>query len=143
MPEPGALQEDDSQLIDKAQALLPILRKHMDSQAFHEALDEIWSLVRLGNGYVDRQAPWVLRKSDPARMATVLYVLAEAIRHLGILVQPFMPGASGQLLDQLAVAQDRRGFAALGGDSALAPGTVLPAPQGVFPRYVEAEEGAA
>jgi methionyl-tRNA synthetase len=71
-------------------------------------------------------------------MATVLYVLAEAIRHLAILVQPVVPGAAAKLLDQLAVAAARRDFASL--SVPLAPDTALPKPEGVFPRYVEVTE---
>ena len=76
-------------------------------------------------------------------MATVLYVLAETIRHLALLTQPVMPDSSARLLDQLAIPADARDFAALGEGHALKPGTPLPAPQGVFPRYVEDEQGAA
>ncbi len=46
-------------------------------------------------------------------MATVLYVTAEVLRQVGILVQPYMPHRAGKLLDLLAVPQDRRRFAAL------------------------------
>ncbi len=84
----------------------------------------------------------MLRKSDPARMRTVLYVLAEAIRHYAILVQPVTPFGAGRILDQLAVSAEARTFANLGRDGALVPGTTLPKPEGVFPRYVEAGERA-
>jgi methionyl-tRNA synthetase len=72
-------------------------------------------------------------------METVLYVLAEVLRRLAILVQPFMPDAMSKLLDQLAVPEHERDFAALTPEHALKSGTPLPAPQGVFPRYVEPE----
>jgi methionyl-tRNA synthetase len=68
-------------------------------------------------------------------MATVLYVLVETIRRLAIIVQPVMPGTMANLLDQLAVPADRRDFAAF--EAALTPGTALPTPAGLFPRYVE------
>ena len=70
-------------------------------------------------------------------MATVLYVLAETIRHLGIATSPFMPEASGKILDQLGILENERSFAAMGECGALVPGTALPKPQGVFPRLVE------
>ena len=50
-----------------------------------------------------------------------------------------LPTASGKILDQLAVPAEARTFAALGRDDVLAPGTALPKPKGVFPRYVQAE----
>jgi methionyl-tRNA synthetase len=86
-------------------------------------------------------APWTLKKTDPERMKAVLYTMAETVRRLGILLQPFMPESAGKLLDLVAVPDDRRMFAHIG--EALVPGTPLPAPQGVFPRYVEKAEGEA
>ena len=109
----------------------------MDVQAFHKALDALWAIVSQADRYVDEQAPWALKKTDIARMETVLYVLAEALRHIGVLLQPFMPGSAGKLLDQLAVPTDARDFAHLTDACALKSGTALPAPQGLFPRYVE------
>ena len=126
-------------LLTAADDLLDIIRGHMQRQEFHLALTEQWRVIALANRYVDAQAPWTLRKTDPARMATVLYVLAEVIRRLAVLAQPVMPGAAGRMLDQLGVAEDARRFTNLGGDSALAPATPLPKPEGVFPRYVEEE----
>lgn len=140
VPRPGELTDDDRALLDAAGRVLGTVRQHMDRQAYHEALEAIWQVVRAANGYVDRQAPWVLRKTDKERMATVLWVLAETIRYLAVLTQPFMPDASARLLDQLAVGEGERGFDRLAPEHALAPGTPLPKPQGVFPRYVEEEQ---
>ena len=90
------------------------------------------------NRYVDAMAPWGLRRTDPARMGTVLYVLAETIRHLAILAQPVVPAAASRMLDQLAQPANARDFAALAAHP-LAAGITLPKPQGIFPRYVEEE----
>ena len=90
-----------------------------------------------GNRYVDEQAPWGLKKTDPQRMETVLYVLAETIRCVALLVQPFMPDSMGKMLDQLSVPQDQRSFDTLNAAGALKAGTPLPTPSGIFPRYVE------
>ena len=70
-------------------------------------------------------------------MTTVLYVVIETLRHLAVLTQPFMPASSGRMLDQLGVAEDARQLAALGPDGRLAPGTPLPKPAPLFPRFVE------
>ena len=142
VPEPGAFAKDDQALLDAAGALLDIMRKLLARQEFHNALIAQWQVIGEANRYIDAQAPWTLRKTDPARMATVLYVLAETIRYLAILAQPVMPTAAGRMLDQLSVPEDARGFACLDAGSALSPGTALPKPEGLFPRYVEeAEEG--
>ena len=64
-------------------------------------------------------------------MQAVLYTLAETIRHVAIMVQPFMPGAASAILDQLSVAADQRVLANIGSKE-LAPGTPLPKPEPVF-----------
>jgi methionyl-tRNA synthetase len=141
VPEPGAFTAEDEQLLGEARGLLERLRPQMAEQAFHLALETIWRVVGAANRYVDEQAPWALRRSDPARMKTVLYTLAEVLRHLGILMQPFVPDAASALLDQLAVPKEARRFADLA--ERLLPGRSLPAPRGIFPRYVEAEAASA
>ena len=70
-------------------------------------------------------------------METVLWTTAEILRRVGILCQPYMPQSSAKLLDLLAVPADRRDFAHVDAANALVPGTPLPAPAGIFPRYVE------
>jgi methionyl-tRNA synthetase len=73
-------------------------------------------------------------------MGTVLYVTAEVIRQAAILAEPAIPVGASRLLDLLAVPEEARDFAALG--TRLTPGTVLPTPVGIFPRYVEPEAAA-
>ena len=121
----------------------------IDRQAFHEALERIWEVVRDCNRQIDADAPWTLRKTDPERMKAVLYVLAETIRHVAIILQPFMPDACANILDQLGVDINSRGFNCLNessnltDESSLKPGTVLPKPSPVFPRFVVEDEAAA
>ncbi len=137
MPPLGRLTDSDRALLKSSGELLGKTRVLMEEQAFHRALESIWQVIGDANRYVDEQAPWALKKTDPARMGSVLNVLAETIRRLAILTQPFMPGASARMLDQLGVAPAARSFAALGEGNNVAPGTMLPKPEGVFPRYVE------
>ncbi|MDE2030632.1 MAG: methionine--tRNA ligase, partial [Alphaproteobacteria bacterium] len=138
VPKHGAFVEADMALLAKAHGLVALLRTEFDVQAFHKALDAIWAVIGEADRYIDEQAPWSLKKTDFARMETVLYVLAETLRHLGVVLQPFMPQSAAKLLDQLAVPENERGFAHIeNSDYALKSGTPLPAPQGVFPRYVE------
>jgi methionyl-tRNA synthetase len=139
VPAPGEQSADDEALLTAARGALEQTREAMERQAIHRALEAIWQVVAAANRYVDTQAPWALAKSDRARMASVLYVLAEVIRQVATLTQPVMPTASGKILDQLAVPAEARTFAALGRDDVLVPGTALPKPKGVFPRYVQAE----
>jgi len=137
VPEKGAYTDADNLMLGKAYALMKQVRAEIEVQAFHKALDHLWAVIGDANRYVDEQAPWALKKTDMARMNTVLYVLAETVRYVAILVQPFMPDTMNKLLDQLAVPEDQRKFGHLTEGFALKPGTPLPAPEGVFPRYVE------
>ena len=112
----------------------------MKTQQVHRMLESVWKVVAEANRYVDAQAPWVLRKTDPARMGTVLYVAADVIRILAIYALSITPDAASRLLAQLGVPEDRRNFADI--ETPLAGGASLPAPAGVFPRYVEAGDAA-
>ena len=142
VPTPALLSVDDGALLVTARELVDKMRAAMDVQGIHHALTAMWEVVGDANRYVDAQAPWGLKKTDPERMATVLYVLAEVIRHLAILAQPVVPDAAARMLDQLAVPEQQRSFDSLGDQEMLLPGTALPKPQGIFPRYSGAEEDA-
>ncbi len=140
-PLPALFTAEDQTLLDHAATLLPLLRAAFDRQLFHEGLEIVWQVVRAANGYVDRQAPWSLKTKDVDRMGTVLYVLAETVRRIALVLQPVMPESMASLLDQLAVPATERGFGSF--DHPLRPGSVLPAPRGVFPREVMPIEGTA
>ncbi len=142
VPEPGPLTPADRAILAEAERALETARRAMAEQGIHTALAAIFAVVADANRYFAGQEPWALRKSDPVRMATVLYTTAETLRRAALLCQPFMPQASAKLLDLLAVAPDRRSFADLADSAGLAPGTALPAPEPVFPRYVEEAESA-
>jgi len=140
VPQPrlGTETDDDQALNVAAEALLGQVREHMEKQALHKALEAIFNVVGQANRYVDAQAPWALRKTDPDRMGAVLYHLAETIRRLALLTQAFMPAASGKILDQLAIPAERRTLDSYSSErGGLVAGTELPKPAGVFPRYVE------
>lgn len=140
IPPVGDLTADDQKLLNDAYEIIADVRTHLDNQAFNRALESIWSVVGHANSYMDAQAPWALRKTDFARMETVLWVMAETVRVLGLLVRPFMPMSADSILDLVAVGADERTYAHL--KSALKSGTGIPKPQGVFPRYVDEEQGA-
>ncbi|WP_157017863.1 methionine--tRNA ligase [Mesorhizobium xinjiangense] len=143
VPEKGDLTEDDRAILAMAEGALEKARKAMGDQAIHQALAAIFAVVAEANRYFAAQEPWALKKTDPARMQTVLHVTAETIRRLGILCLPFIPGSAAKLLDLLAVPEEARAFARLGDGDALTPGNPLPPPAPVFPRYVDKDEAAS
>ena len=134
VPTPSAYTPLDTTLLDAIESALPTVREHLDKQEFHKAIEAIIGLSNAANLYIDEQAPWTLKKTDIARMATVLYVLCEAIRNLGLLLLSFIPDSAGKILDAVAVGQGARSFAHYGQADRLMKGTALPAPQPIFPR---------
>jgi methionyl-tRNA synthetase len=143
VPKRGDLTEADRTILDLASEALETARRAMAEQAIHQALAAIFGVVAEANRYFAAQEPWALRKTDPERMATVLWTTAETVRRVAILCQPFIPGSAEKLLDLLAAPADSRQFQHVAASHALVAGTALPAPQPVFPRYVEQAEASA
>jgi len=142
VPARGELAGTDRDLLDNAYSLADTAREYMDTQQIHKYLEAVWNVVAEANRYFTAQEPWALKKTDPARMETVLWTTAETIRVVATLAQPVMPESCGRLLDLLAVTEDNRSFAALNEESAITTGAELPKPAGVFPRFVEPETEA-
>ena len=137
VPEPGPLMPDDLAVLEASDAALAQMREHVNTQSLHRMCEVAISLARLGNKYIDTQAPWTLRKTDPPRMMTVLYVLVELVRRIAILLEPVMPDSCCKLLDMINLSGEMRTFASL--QSRIAPGTKINAPIPVFPK-IETEE---
>jgi methionyl-tRNA synthetase len=139
VPVPGEFTAEDNALLGKAGELLATARGAFDKQEFSRALEGIWTVLGDTNAYFAEQAPWVLRKTDVERMNTVLYVTLEVVRIVAILAQPVMPSSSAKLLEVLGQPEgETRQFAAIA--TPIVPGTELPAPTPIFPRYEEPAE---
>jgi methionyl-tRNA synthetase len=139
LPQPGAFTDNDRAILAAADGMIGKAREAMTTQQLHVVLNQIWAVVADANRYFAGEAPWALAKTDPARQGTVLYVTADVIRQIAILTQPFIPESAGKLLALLAIPEQERAFAALGGGHRIAAGATLPSPAPVFPRYVEPE----
>ena len=137
LPARASATPEDTALLEAAAGLGDEMRAAIDRQAFHEGLEAAWRVIRAANAYIDHQAPWALKRTDPPRMAAVLRVLVDTQRAVATLLQPFMPASMGRMLDQLGVPAGARDFAALA--TPLEDDITLPAPQGIFPRHVEPE----
>src|SRR3989449_391671 len=107
VPEPLATTDTelDNLLQQTAQAMLRTFDIHLGSLEFNRALEAIWSLVQLGNQYIDKSAPWTLAKKpeDKPRLNTVLYNAAETLRFLCLALYPFMPQAAEEMKRQLGL----------------------------------------
>jgi methionyl-tRNA synthetase len=137
VPKPGAFTDADKAILAAADGMHAKAREAMDRQGIKHYLDAVWGVVADANRYFAGEEPWAKRKTDFARMETILYVTAEVVRQVAILAQPVTPVGAAKLLDGLGQGPDARSFKALGEAGRLVPGTAIPPPTGVFPRYVE------
>ncbi|EIZ80346.1 methionyl-tRNA synthetase [Novosphingobium sp. Rr 2-17] len=123
------------------------LRRAFTDLAFSDGLEAWMRAVFACNQYVDEQAPWTLRKTDPVRMEAVLMTLFQAVRALAIAVRPVVPTSIDALLDQMGVPANERVFASLENPEWLvdlvASGFRIDKPVGVFPRLELPEEEVA
>ncbi|MFC3705929.1 methionine--tRNA ligase [Devosia honganensis] len=140
VPEIGALTDADEGLIAEVGQALEAAQKAMDQQLVHEATGALIGALSSANNYFAGQEPWALKKTDPARMANVLYVTVDTVRRLAIPMLAFVPASAARLLDQLGIPVERRTLADAGKVNGLASGAELPAPQGVFARLEKPAE---
>ncbi|MEG3180035.1 methionine--tRNA ligase [Sphingomonas sp. LT1P40] len=136
LPEAGRADPADAELLATIEEAGREFRAAFDTLALNQGLEAWMRAVFACNQYIDVQAPWALRKTDPDRMNAVLGTLVRAIRDLAILVLPVIPESAGKILDQLG--QDARDHAALDDkgwyDTLTSSGFRLAPPTGVFPR---------
>jgi methionyl-tRNA synthetase len=96
------------------------------------------------NQYIDAQAPWTLRKTDPDRMLAVLATLYEAIGDLALAISPVIPTAASKLLDQMGIPAGERSLAALRDTGRYArlvqSGFTLKPPVPIFPRLDQPQQ---
>ena len=130
----GPYTEEDEALLASARGLRGRAAEAISVQAIQKYVDVLVGMVWDANKYIDDMEPWVLRKTDPERMVTVLYVLMEVLRYTAILYQPVIPSSANKILDLLTVPADERTFAHLDDEYRIRPGSPVSKPQGVFPR---------
>ena len=142
VPQPEPFTDADKALLEKADGVHALARAAMDRQAIKSWLDAVWDVVAEGDRYFASEKPFD-KALTPERKGTILYVTAEVVRQLAILVQAVMPASAAKLLDLLGQPEgSARQYSALGAAGRLVPGTQLPEPQGVFPRYVDPSAAA-
>jgi len=108
----------------------------LQMQAFNinKVIENILHITELANAYIDVEAPWALRKTDPDKMQQVLYLLMETLRYIAIMLQPFTPDAASNMLDQLNIPENQRAFINMNKEYALQPGVAIREPKPIFPR---------
>ena len=144
LPQPDA-QDADIELLVSVRRAAENFEKAMADLAPSVAIEAWMKAVFACNAYIDAQAPWALRKTDPARMEAVLATLYDAIASLAIMIQPVIPASAAALLDQMGVDGDMRGYDVIGTDwyaRLRADSFILSAPKPLFPRLELTEADA-
>lgn len=128
------LIEEDIAVLNSITDALSVSRQFVSQQSIKNYCETVINLAKLGNRYIDTQAPWHLLKTDKERMCTVLYVLAELLRCSAVMLMPVIPDSAGRLLDQLGVPIDLRNFASIENKSRIIPGSEILQPKPLFPK---------
>ena len=128
LPSPGQAQADTDLMALVEEATKTEVPEAFERFAFSVGIEAWLKAVFACNAYVDAQAPWTLRKTDPERMAAVLGTLVAAVHSLAIAIQPIIPGSAAKLLALIDAGEG---------------GTPIPQPIPLFPRFELEEESEA
>ena len=132
----------DNDLIELAKKTVADYTAQMDAMNITEAVKTVWVLVGRANKYIDETAPWALAKDEAQaeRLQTVMYNLAETLRLVAIMVEPFIPNAAPKIYEQLGLGGKALKLvdAVWGG---LADGTVVVKGEPLYPRITVDKDG--
>jgi methionyl-tRNA synthetase len=144
LPGHGRAEPADGMLIEEVIVACAGLKAAFEDLLLSQGIEGWMRGVFACNQYIDAQAPWALRKTDPERMHAVLRTLVRAIRMLAIAILPVVPEGAGKVLDQIGA--EARDHAAIDDESwydgHVASGFRLAAPAPVFPRLELPAEAA-
>ena len=103
----GVSAEVDGELAAVARSVRDKAAAKLAEYKIADALDEIWTLFRRANKYIDETAPWILARDEnnSDRLKQVMYNLSEAIAVGANLIKPFMPSTCAKILGELGVSE--------------------------------------
>ena len=104
----GHVTEFDETLQQVAKRTVGVYEEHMEKMQFSIVLSEVWALISRTNKYIDETQPWVLAKDESlkAELASAMAHLAESLRMAAVMLQPFLPNAPKQIIEQLGLSED-------------------------------------
>jgi len=135
-------REKDAELTTLISSLRAVYEEQMEKYAFQNALSEIFNTISRANKYIDENTPWVLAKdmdANSARLARVMYNLLEVLRVSAILLTPFMPSTSVEILKQIGACECCSTWEAAGEYGALKANAAVVRGDNLFPRIDEAK----
>ncbi len=141
--QPGDIRPVDQSLIDDAVKTVADYKKYMDDMKLSDSIKTVWAFISRSNKYIDETAPWVLGKDESrkAELNRVLYDLAESLRIISVMIEPFIPVTARKMWNQLNIAEKfedvRISDIETWGKTVI--GTKINKPEQLFPR-IEIEE---
>lgn len=133
----GLKTEFDATLQQVAKQTVEVYEKHMEKMQFSMVLSEVWTLISRTNKYIDETQPWVLAKDEALKdqLASVMAHLAESLRMTAVMLQPFLPNAPKQIIEQLGLTEEYLNWETLGSFGKI-PAGIKVAAKGtpIFPR---------
>ncbi|RLQ91697.1 methionine--tRNA ligase [Falsibacillus albus] len=104
----GSEGEFDQQLLSMNKETIVKYEEAMENMEFSVALSAVWQLISRSNKYIDETQPWVLAKDEASRdeLANVMVHLAESLRRVAVLLQPYLTAAPKKIFEQLNVVDE-------------------------------------
>ncbi|HJN54452.1 MAG TPA: class I tRNA ligase family protein, partial [Flavobacteriaceae bacterium] len=97
VPEPTELNKEDLHVLQKVNASVQLINKHVEKFKFRESCNEYINIARHGNKYLADQEPWKIFKTDPKKVNNIIFVSLQVSSILAIIGEPFLPFASNKL----------------------------------------------
>lgn len=142
LPEAQAAGDFDDSLTELAGETKALVEASMDAMQFSTALTDLWKFVSRTNKYIDETAPWVLAKDEcnAPRLGRVMYNLCEALRHISVMLAPFLPDTSDKIAAVLGLSDGQRTWQSLEKWGALCPTAEIGKTEPIFPRIDAVKE---
>ena len=142
LPEAQAAGDFDDSLTELAGETKALVEASMDAMQFSTALTDLWKFVSRTNKYIDETAPWVLAKDEgnAPRLSRVMYNLCEALRHISVMLAPFLPDTSDKIAAVLGLSEEQRTWQSLEKWGGLCATAEIGKTEPIFPRIDAAKE---
>ena len=142
LPEAQAAGDFDDSLTELAGETKALVEASMDAMQFSTALTDLWKFVSRTNKYIDETAPWVLAKDEgnAPRLGRVMYNLCEALRHISVMLAPFLPDTSDKIAAVLGLSDGQRTWQSLEKWGGLCATAEIGKTEPIFPRIDAAKE---
>jgi len=137
IPSAYELNDTDTKILKFVDKSTNNIVNFMNNYEITSAIEELWSVIREANSYIDAEAPWALKNTDVERMNTVLNTLSNIIRKISLIALNFVPKGANKILDQLMVPKNKRNFKFY---NELIEENIIIKPEGVFPRLENVDD---